>query len=103
MRGTYHIISLKDFRKLVKDGHVKLNEDTHEYIYHEGMPMYITISEGNMLHDMLGKIRRAFTYDLDIEAELMEDPFLDGVSGEYGQWFIPSWCVVEWLQKRGIL
>lgn len=102
MRGTYHIISLKDFRKLVRDGHVKKNEKTLEYEYHEGMPSYLPIDDV-MLQDIIGKIRRAFTYDLDIEQEVMEDPFLDGVSGEFGAWFIPSWCVVEWLQKRGIL
>lgn len=103
MRGTYHIISLKDFDKLVKEGHVKRNVGNDEYNYHSGMPDYIPITDDDMLYDVIGKIRRAFTYNLDIESELMEDPFLDGISGEYGKWFIPSWCVVEWLQKRGIL
>ena len=102
MIGKYHVISLKDLRKLVKDGHVKVNE-YHEYNYHEGMPNYIPISDDIMLYDTIGRIRRVITWDLDIESEVMDDPLVDSLSGKYGEWFLPSWCVVEWLQKRGIL
>lgn len=103
MKGKYHIISLKDFDKLVKEGHVKRNVESYEYNYHDGMPHYIPITDDNMLYDVIGKIRRVFTYDLDTDKELMDDPLVEGLSGEYGEWFVPSWCIVEWLQKRGIL
>lgn len=103
MKGKYHIINLKDFRKLIKDGHVKKDEVSQEYNYHDGMPHYIPISDDGMLYDVIGRIRRVITWDLDIDEEFMDDPLVEGLSGKYGEWFLPSWCVVEWLQKRGLL
>lgn len=99
----YHIISLRDLKKLIKDGHVYFNEDTESYNYHEGMPHYLSISGDSMLDDIIASRRRSFEYAEDLENKYADDPFIDGISGDYGTWFVPIWCVVEWLKKRGTL
>lgn len=98
----FHIISKKDLNRLIKQGDVVLN-DSDNYIFHCDEQNYITLYTGGMMQDIIASHRREFYYDMDIDDPNVDDPFLDGMSGCYGKWFVPIWCVVEWLKKRGLL
>lgn len=99
----FHIISKKDLNHLVKHGDVVLT-NSGDYTFKGDTQRFITLYTGGMMQDIIASRRRSFDYDMDIDtAENVDDPFLDGMSGDYGKWFVPIWCIVEWLKKRGIL
>ena len=98
----FHIISKRDLSRLIKQGDVVLN-DSDTYIFHGDAQNYLTLYTGGMMQDIIASHRREFDYDMDINDPNVDDPFLDGMSGNYGKWFVPIWCVVEWLKKRGLL
>jgi hypothetical protein len=98
----FHIISKKDLNRLIKQGDVILN-DSDNYIFHGDAEIHITLYTGGMIQDIIASRRRSFDYDMDINDPNVYDPFIDGISGDYGKWFVPIWCIVEWLKKRGIL
>lgn len=102
MKETYHIISKRDLNRLIKQGDVILNNGNN-YIFHGDAQTHITLYTGGMSEDIIASHRRAFEYDMDIDDPNVDNPFLDGISGDYGKWFVPIWCVVEWLKKRGLL
>lgn len=97
----FHIISKRDLNRLIKQGDVVLANG--DYIFHGGKQNYITLYTGGMMQDIIASRRRSFDYNMDIDDPNVDDPFLDGISGNYAKWFVPIWCVVEWLKKRGIL
>lgn len=102
----FHIISKRDLNRLIKNGDVVLDKiyGGIQYEFHEGMPKFIPLLTGGMMQDIIASRRRSFDYGINlIDDEIIEDPYIDGMSGEYDRWFVPIWCVVEWLQKEGIL
>lgn len=98
----FHIISKKDLNRLIKQGDV-VHNNRDEYNFHGGMPKFISLLSGSMLNDIIASRRRSFDYSMDIDNPDVDDPFVEGISGDYGSWFVPIWCVVEWLKKEGIL
>ena len=98
----FHIISKRDLSRLIKQGDVVLNKKG-DYTFKGDKQRFITLYTGGMMQDIITSHRRSFDYDMDIDDPNVDDPFLDGISGEYGKWFVPIWCIVEWLKKREIL
>lgn len=103
MKETYHIISKRDLKNLIRSGDVVLDKINRAYDFHGGYPRFIRLYTEGMMQDIITSRRRSFDYDMDIDDPDVDDPFLDGISGEYSKWFVPIWCVVEWLKKRGLL
>ena len=98
----FHIISRRDLNRLIKQGDVTFDK-FGDYSFREGMPTFIPLLTDGMSDDVIASRRREFEYNMNIEDETVFDPFIDGISGEYDKWFVPLWCIVEWLKKRGIL
>lgn len=103
MKETYHIISKRDLNYLVKNKLVILNRCSN-YVFHDRTKPYISLFTQGMSEDIIASHRREFEYEsIDLDDDCADDPFLDGISGNYAKWFVPIWCVVEWLKKRGLL
>ena len=97
----YTLISMRDLQQLVDDGHVKRDE-TGYCQFHGGMPEYLNLDDV-MARDIISHERREFEYEeIDFTNPVDIDPLIDGISGDYGKWFTPCWCVLEWLRYKGI-
>ena len=95
----YTVISMRDLQQLVDDGHVKRDGDGYCQ-FHGGMPEYLSLDSA-MVHDIIGHIRRIFIYE-KLDMSMNPNPFIDGISGDYDKWFVPCWCILEWLRYKGI-
>ena len=96
--AKYTIISERDFKKLISDGYVKYDDDYDEYVFMVGMPYYIPMNK-IMKNDLITSRRRKFDCE-ELDMSEYPDPYVEGISGEYHPWFLPCWCIVEWLEYR---
>ena len=98
-KKEYTLISKGDLQRLVDDGHVKFHYGN--YSFRGGMPRYLSMDKV-MRDDILSDDRRTFIYDeMDMSKDI--DPFLPGLSDDFAcPWFVPCWCVLEWLEYEGI-